>query len=113
MLDLGFSLLVHSFSMHCLIWAPNQASTATLFIQCYLVHPVLTNVIVHDKVPKADPNVPPGFEPLVPKPGVIGFNSRLHKPVVEGREEEATKLIKMGKGKRPRIVVISGRFHGQ
>ena len=64
---------------------------------------MLTNVIVHDKVLKADPDVPPGFEPLVPKPGVIGFNSRLHKPIVEGREEEATELMKMGKGKRPRI----------
>ena len=39
----------------------------------------------------------------MPKPGVIGFNSRLHKTVVEGREEEATELMKMGKGKRPRI----------
>ena len=67
---------------------------------------MLTNVFLHDKVPKAEqhlPDVPPGFEPLVPKPGVIPFNSRLLKPVVCGREEEVTELMRMTKGKRPRI----------
>ena len=64
---------------------------------------MLTNVIVRDKVPKADPDVPPGFEPLVPKPGIIPFNSRLQKPLLRGRDEDALELLRTTKGKRPRI----------
>ena len=84
-------LLVHCLIVHCLL-VPNLT--------------VLTNVILHDKMPKAEsdiPDVPPGFEPLVPMPSIIPFNSRLQKPALPGREDEALELLKMGKGKRPRI----------
>ena len=116
----GF-FLVHSLSMQCLIWgyySPNahiqclhaiiwgSLSMQCLFILMLLHRSFLTNVILHCKVPKTEqdlPDVPPGFEPLVPKPGVIPYNSRLLKPVLPGREAEATELTRMTKGKRPRI----------
>ena len=79
-----------------------------LIVHCLLVHnlTVLTNAILHDKVPKAEsdiPDVSPGSEPLVPMPSIIPFSSRLQKPTLPRREEEALELLKMGKGKRPRI----------
>ena len=94
-----------------------------LLVHCLLVPnlTLLTNVILHDKVPKAEPYipyVPPGFEPLVPMPSIIPFNSRLQKPALPGREEEVLELLKMGKGKRPRIgqlprPLLPRRFYAQ
>ena len=77
-----------------------------MFHALLLHRPLLSNVNLHDKVPKAErdiPDVPPRFEPLVPKPGVIPFNSRFDKPMVRGREEAATELMKIAKGKKPKI----------
>ena len=81
-------------------------SMLCMFILILLHRPLLINVILHDKVPKAEqdiPDVPPGFEPLVPKPGIIPFNSRLQKPLLRGRDEEAFELLRTTKGKRPKI----------
>ena len=76
-----------------------------MFILILLHRPLLINVILHAKVSKAEkyiPDVPPGFEPLVPKPGITPFNSRLQKPLLRGRDEEALELLRTTKGKRPR-----------
>ena len=65
---------------------------------------VLTTVTSFDEVPKAEKDCPPpAFQPLVPKPGVIPYNSRLQKTMLPGREEEAQELLKVVKGKKPKV----------